>query len=117
MLSENFSCYVCSFSEESDLLSQWRGYCKDGSGYCLGFMLSSLQSCVSRANFTIKPCIYDEREQTNAIKNLVRETSDRFVADVGEIGENWDAKSKYIAVDFLKEFIQLAPFLKHPKFE
>lgn len=115
--SGHFSCYVCSFSEESDLLSQWRGYCKDGSGYSLGFALNSLQSCVRRAGFVIKPCIYDVRKQTNAIGELVRKASDRFVLEVGRTGENWDAKSKFIAAEILLEFIQLAPFLKHPKFE
>lgn len=115
--SGNYSCYVCSFSEESDLLSQWRGYCKDGSGFSLGFALSSLQSCVRRAGFVIKSCLYDEREQINAVGELVRKASDRFVLEVGKTGENWDSKFKYIAADILIEFIQLAPFLKHPKFE
>ena len=115
--SGNYSCYVCSFSEESDLLSQWRGYCKDASGYSLGFALSGLQSCVKRAGFIIKPCIYDQREQIDAIEKLIRKASDRFVLEVGKTGQNWDAKSKYIAADILIEFIQLAPFLKHPKFE
>lgn len=115
--SEHFSSYVCSFSEESDLLSQWRGYCKNSSGYSLGFKLSSLQSWVKRAGFTIKPCIYDERKQIDAISELLRKASERFVLQVGREGENWDAKSKYIAADIVVEYIQLAPFLKHPKFE
>jgi len=115
--SEHYSCFVCSFSEEGDLLSQWRGYCKDGSGYSLGFALSNLQSYVNRGGFIIKPCIYDEREHINAVGELVRKASDRFIREVGEEGENWDAKSKYIAADTLVEFIQIAPFLKHPKFE
>jgi hypothetical protein len=114
--SRNYSCYVSSFSEESDLLSQWRGYCEDGSGYSLGFALSRLQNCVRQAGFIMKPCTYDEREQTNAIGELIRKASDRFVLEVGKSGENWDAKSKYIAADILIEFIQLAPFLKNPQF-
>ena len=113
----DFSCYVCSFSEESDLLSQWRGYCKDGSGYSLGFSLSSLQGYVREPGFVIKPCIYDEKKQINLIGELIRKASDRFVLEVGKTGENWDAKSKYIAADTIVEFIQLAPFLKHTKFE
>lgn len=118
--SEHFSFYVCSFSEESDLLSQWRGYCKNGSGYSLGFALSSLQDCVKRAGFAIKPCIYDERKQVDAIGALLQKASDRFVLEVGSLEEKgtaWDTRSKYLAVDFLLEFIQLAPFLKHPKFK
>ncbi len=115
--SEHFSSYVCSFSEESDLLSQWRGYCKNGSGFSLGFKLSHLQSCVRQAGLTIKPCIYDERKQIDAISDLLKKASDRFIHEVGKDGENWDAKSKYIAADILIEFTHLAPFFKHPKFE
>jgi len=48
---------------------------------------------------------------------LVRKASDRFVLEVGKTGENWDAKSRYLAAEILLEFIRLAPFLKHPKFE
>jgi hypothetical protein len=29
--------YVCSFSSEGDLLSQWRAYARDGSGFAIGF--------------------------------------------------------------------------------
>jgi len=115
--SEHFSSYVCSFSEESDLLSQWRGYCKNSSGYSLGFKLSSLQSWMKKAGFAIKPCIYEERKQIDAIAKLLRKASGRFVLEVGREGKNWDAKSKYIAADIVVEYIQLAPFLKHPKFE
>jgi hypothetical protein len=115
--SGNYSCFACSFSEASDLLSQWRGYCRNGSGYSLGFSLERLQSCVNPAGFIIKPCIYDENKQTDAIGELVKKASDRFVQEVGRTGENWDAKSRYLSAEIIVEFIQLAPFLKHPKFE
>jgi len=118
--SENFSFYVCSFSEEPDLLSQWRGYCKNGTGCSLGFGLNRLREIAERARFAIKPCIYDEREQVDAIRALLQKFSGRFLVEVGgaeEKGAAWDSKSKYIAVDFLQEFIQLAPFIKHPKFK
>ena len=29
--------FVASFSSVADDLSQWRGYCSKGNGYCLGF--------------------------------------------------------------------------------
>jgi hypothetical protein len=117
--SEHFSFYVCSFSEEFDLLSQWRGYCKNSSGYSLGFAFGSLEKCVKQAGFAIKPCIYDERKQIAEIDVLLQKASDRFLREIGsaeEKGKAWDTNSKYLAADFLLEFIQLAPFLKHPKF-
>jgi len=118
--SEHFSFYVCSFSEEPDLLSQWRGYCRNSTGYSLGFALNRLREIAKRAGFFMKPCIYNKREQVDAIRALLQKFSDRFLVEVGSAedkGAAWDSTSKYIAVDFLQEFIQLAPFLKHPKFE
>lgn len=118
--SEHFGFYVCSFSEEPNLLSQWRGYCKNGTGYSLGFSVSRLREIAKRADFAIKPCIYNKKEQVDAIRALLQKFSDRFLVEIGSAekkGAAWDSKSKYIAVDFLQEFIQLAPFLKHQKFE
>lgn len=37
---------VICFSEEADLLSQWRGYAHDGKGLCLGFSYALLQKNV-----------------------------------------------------------------------
>ena len=118
--SQHFSFYVCSFSEERNLLSQWRGYTRNGSGISLGFALGSLEKCVKQAGFAIKPCIYDEGKQIEEIKVLIEKASDRFVREIGTAGNKetaWDTKAKYITVDLMLEFIQLAPFLKHPKFE
>ena len=36
------SVYVCSFTLQGNLLSQWRGYCPDGSGFSVGFDPSKL---------------------------------------------------------------------------
>jgi hypothetical protein len=119
--SQDLGFYVCSFSEKSDLLSQWRGYSKNGSGYSLGFTLNNLQDIVvNRKGLLIRPCIYNQTEQINAIRKLLKKTSDRFVLEVGGLEDgyrNWDTKANYIAADFLLEFVALAPFLKHPKFE
>lgn len=38
------------FSEESDLLSQWRGYADDGRGFSLGFRYSSFLELVEKYN-------------------------------------------------------------------
>jgi hypothetical protein len=118
--SKHFSFYVCSFSEECDLLSQWRGYCKNGNGVSLGFALGRLRELVEQAGFAIKPCIYDEGKQVKEIKTLIEKASNRFICEVASAGNKetaWDTKAKYIAADILLEFIQLAPFLKHPKFK
>jgi hypothetical protein len=117
--SEHFSFYVCSFSEESDLLSQWRGYCANNSGYSIGFALSRLQKWLKQNGLVIKPCVYDKGKQIEAINMLLQKAADRFISEIGSSGDKetaWNIKSKLLAVDFMLEFIQIAPFLKHPKF-
>jgi hypothetical protein len=37
LAGKTFQTCVASFSEKSDLLSQWRGYCPEGRGVCVGF--------------------------------------------------------------------------------
>lgn len=36
-LDSIMEAYACSFSEDGDLLSQWRGYCPTGNGFSIGF--------------------------------------------------------------------------------
>jgi len=55
--SDNFGFYVSSFSEEKDLLSQWRGYCPKGIGFSLGFKFNNLIECSHQQGFSITPCI------------------------------------------------------------
>jgi hypothetical protein len=117
--STHFNFFVCSFSEDCDLLSQWRGYGSNGCGYSIGFSLSNLADIVNRCNFFIKPCIYDKNKHIKEINGLLQKLTERFVVEIksaNDIGAAWDMKSKLLAADFFIDFIRLAPFLKHPKF-
>jgi len=51
---------VCSFSEEADVLSQWRAY-GNGSGFSIGFSAEFLRAISDHHNFWLVRCIYDER--------------------------------------------------------
>jgi hypothetical protein len=117
--SKQFSFFVSSFSEESDLLSQWRGYGKNGSGFSLGFSLNKLQECIKKSKIVMYQCIYKENDQRVAIRSLLKKTCDHFINEIGNSADKaaaWDEKTKPIAVAFFLKFIQLAPLLKHPKF-
>jgi hypothetical protein len=59
---------VCSFSEKSDLLSQWRGYSKEMGGYSIGFDRRLLEGISGDEFFLLRKCIYDPDEQKKAIK-------------------------------------------------
>ena len=117
--SQNFGFFVCSFSEEKDLLSQWRGYCPEGIGFSLGFSKKLLTLCAEQSKFALKPCLYDEEAQTQSIRDLIKKTSDRFRTEIknsSQIWNAWDTKGKILAADFMLEFIALAPTFKHHKF-
>ncbi len=116
--SDNYAFFVCSFSEQNDLLSQWRGYCPKGIGLSLGFKLNDLRKSVKEYAFSIRPCIYDEKEQINEINKLIENTYNKFT-----IEKNQNPRSIYSIIlnkssfYFYTEFIGLAPSFKHPKFK
>lgn len=107
--------FVSSFSEVSDSLTQWRGYCQDGAGYSLGFDGPLLTERASGQGFSIKPCVYEYDLQMRALGLLLDDalnsilsapvpapaTEHPYAAEVGR---------------FLEHFVQLAPTLKDPSF-
>jgi Protein of unknown function (DUF2971) len=108
-LSQNInSIYVCSFSKNEDQLSQWRGYCPDGSGFSIGFDInSSLGKLIEEQNFKLFKCIYDENEQLEIIRRFLEEVLNNFRKYGNDLAntKRWE------------DFFQLAPMLKHPKFQ
>lgn len=78
-LSRNVTSYTTSFSHESDLLSQWRGYCPNDGGYCLGFKDLNMESLdVFGSNGSLKQwlrapdqCYYFEDEKAKIADHIV----------------------------------------------
>jgi len=63
--------YVSSFSENPDLLSQWRGYCPQGSGVCIGFDKNSIEQYCAGKDYKLSKCLYDHATQKRHISELV----------------------------------------------
>jgi hypothetical protein len=63
--------FVTSFSEEGDLLSQWRGYCPSGDGYSIGFEAKDLRNEAMMQRFFLAPCLYDDESQDKAIEQVL----------------------------------------------
>ncbi|WP_429087032.1 DUF2971 domain-containing protein [Aeromonas allosaccharophila] len=55
-----------SLTEEGDLLSQWRGYTKNGIGVSIGFRSSNLKN----SGFQLLPCLYALEEQEAYVRHL-----------------------------------------------
>ena len=75
--SGNISTYVACFSEEGDLLSQWRGYANDAQGVALGFDFTMLEKYAQNSSLLrLEKVIYlspEERKQLiyNSAKEIL----------------------------------------------
>lgn len=107
-LEENFrnmrlnyiNLYAICFSEEKDLLSQWRGYANDGSGIAIGFSKDIMQTVnEDKYGLTFKKVCYAEEEQrkfaekevqiimdTMKIKNIFGAFGEVYENDIKNIG-------------------------------
>lgn len=70
--------YVSSFSEVPDLLSQWRGYCPDGAGFCVGFNNEVLKEYCDQNYYRLEKCIYIHEEQIQKIQLLIDKCFEQF---------------------------------------
>lgn len=70
--------YVSSFSEKKDLLSQWRGYCPQGGGICIGFDKAAIQEFCDSKGYHLSKCIYSHNEQEKIISKLLDECFSKF---------------------------------------
>ncbi len=70
--------YVSSFSEKKDLLSQWRGYCPQGGGVCIGFDKAAIQGFCDSKGYHLSKCIYSHSEQEKIISQLLDECFSNF---------------------------------------
>lgn len=70
--------YVACFSEQPDLLSQWRGYCPAGAGLCLGFDLDCIKEFCATKGYRLEKCLYDHKDQAPQIESLVDRCFEMF---------------------------------------
>lgn len=113
--------YVSSFSEDGDLLSQWRAYCTSTSGFSIGFDRSRLWKATDRQNFRLEQCIYDEHTQKqktaglagDLVRSILDELGESATQQLSTMQEIADAKAR----DFLPKFLEVAPILKAPYFQ
>lgn len=65
------SVYVASFSEKPDLLSQWRGYCPGGNGYCIGFDQELMAEYCETKGFRLEKCLYEHDDQQLEVTGII----------------------------------------------
>lgn len=105
----SINIFVCGFSEDGNLLSQWRAYCPPGSGYSIGFHSAALRSSAKRQNFFLGACVY----QAGLQRTMLVELLDRAIRDCEMKPEG----TQEVADDLIWRFYLLGPFLKNPAFQ
>jgi len=116
--------FVATFSEDGDLLSQWRGYCPGYGGVSIGFNPQELRSLGDRHGFDLGPCRYDEAGQTKLLRDLMEQGA-VFAHDQPEVGYDGIApeitRALYGHYNILwpvhPQLLQVAAIIKHPGFK
>jgi len=105
---EKINVAVASFTENIDDLNQWRGYCKMGDGYCIGFEYEKLKKHIDKhPNYKLVRCLYKEDEHRNLIKELVN-SKDSYNLPQNPSPEDIFAQAE----NFRKETLSIAPRIK-----
>lgn len=73
----NPEVYVASFTEQGDLLSQWRGYCPKG-GFSVGFSFNLLSDVANKHDSFLLPCVYDFKTQKKLLEELLVSYSNKY---------------------------------------
>jgi hypothetical protein len=122
---EHINVCVCSFSEDSDSLSQWRAY-GGSSGFAIGFSPEVLVAAVEKQNFSLAKCIYDPGDQLDIVRALVQEVLDEHISKSlnpvilggqGELDEDFAEVFWKTGGNLLTYLYRYAPTLKDCSFE
>ena len=105
------SIYISCFSEEPDLLSQWRAYADDGRGVAIGF---SLEHLVEYDNFLLKKSIYTNKVVYNSLENDVEVVADQISTIISE--EKITSNTDMIQL-FIHELVPVLAGYKNPAFQ
>lgn len=111
---EEFPIFSCSFSEERDLLSQWRGYTGD-CGFSLCFDPLKLQEIAAFNEFRMVKCIYDEADQFAIADESVRKCFQLYETLYGKTSPSEAAEGAIRQL--ITDFYVWGPLLKHPSFK
>ena len=114
---EAYDIFVFSLSEKADQLGQWRGYCPDGNGFCIGFNTTSLLKIMNVNGFELIECIYEKTDQIETITAILNTT----LKELESIFNTEDkvvlnATKSSLERDAILELIETAPKFKDCSF-
>lgn len=118
--------FVLCFSEEADMLSQWRGYADDGKGISIGFSIENLKTfCDKNSIFDLKKVEYITEEQkkkiisrvANGMVNIIRNLREDDVDNGFEGDPEWDSSFRYSVLRLIEEAMICSLIYKNKAFE
>jgi hypothetical protein len=121
-----FNVFIISFSENGDLLSQWRGYCSDG-GYSIGFdyeafsKLLSAKKPVMTDNIDVElgKCVYKPNEHEEIIAEILTDTLEHYreyVRSTPSINVLDPDRVDILLNKFMLPLFKIAPLMKNECF-
>ena len=112
--------FVVSFTDNGNLLSQWRGYCPLGKGVSLGFNPTLIAKCADDQSYKIGRCIYDSKYQRELVSSII----DEIETLAGKRGANTDISKRHPTQSFYDVFeevesdlLRIAAIMKNPSFK
>lgn len=112
---ESINVFVCSFSEDGDVLSQWRAYSSGRSGFSVGFSGDFLRAVIDELQFWLVPVIYDEDKQRVFVRTLLNDLFEEARTQREPTAGSYahDTRPGGNLVAYLNRY---APILKHRSF-
>lgn len=113
---EKYASFIGSFSENGNLLSQWRGYCPYGNGVSLGFLPNQLHECAKSEKMLFGKCVYSEKEK----RELASKVMDRVISYCRDKGLQSENINPFDDGGFFSELepalLTVASLVKHESF-
>jgi hypothetical protein len=117
-LESQIRVFVFSMTEEGDLLSQWRAYCKPNDGYAIGIDPQKLlKHANTQSTFFLARCEYDKNNQTTILSNLIDEVKAVYQKRRKGNGMSLNDSLNATMMHFILWFLVVAPTMKDTAFE
>ena len=114
--------FVVSFSEEENLLSQWRAYCPNG-GYSIAFSLTHLRAVGNLQGFYVGRCEYEDELKKAIIESLVDTALVEYRKELATHGNfpnrqpGWNSAEGRALQLYERSLAYYGPLLKHHSFK
>lgn len=112
--NDSLTYYCVCFSQEQDLLSQWRGYADNGKGVAIGFDQRFFSQFTNYCQIKYYPIMYDKKELCEKLKNYFYSQLVKARNSAG--GTPSDIEYERIMFGFFSSMVYNAIFCKDDSF-